>query len=227
MDGISEVLQFAVIVQWGWSSRVEVQLCQKLHLLCGDVPPWGRIVEKLFQPWLDDLQRARLLFNKLESFGPCARQSAAQNNLQAKCLQVDIPGVDHRIQEGDAVFDRDTEDIRVQKFENSDPHLFIAAVAKLSHLPEPLFTSQFLPSTRLSNIQQFLRNQAFELAKGLLLKNLLYFIPLVADALAEDQFPELLERRPGGSAIFFPQSLPALQIGQLRQSRVPAHSIDF
>ena len=72
---------------------------------------------------------------------------------------------------GDTVFDRDIEDVCVQKLENGDPHLLVASVAELSHQPEPLFTFQFLLGDSLGDIQELLRDQALEFSERLLLEN--------------------------------------------------------
>ena len=60
--------------------------------------------------------------------------------------------------------------VHIQELENHDPHLFIAAVAELSHQTEPVFAFQFLPCNSLGYIQEFLCHETFECAERLFLK---------------------------------------------------------
>ena len=100
-------------------------------------------------------------------FRLACREPAVWDDFHAKGLEVDIPGVDDRIEEGDAVFNRDVEDVRVQKLENGNAHLLVAAAAELGHQAQPLFILQFLFGNSLGDIQKFLSDQAFEFAERL------------------------------------------------------------
>ena len=109
-------------------------------------------------------------------------------------------------------FDGDIEDLRVQKFQNRHSHLLIAAAAHLSHQPQPLLASQFLLGDALGDVQKFLRDQTFELAKRLLLENPAHFLFFVGLAFAKDQLTALLEQRPGRLGYALLQLLLTLQI---------------
>src|SRR5436305_1636592 len=73
------------------------------------------------------------LLDKLESLNACRCQPAIQTDSHPERAQVDVPGVDHRIEEGNTTFHGDTEYVCVQKFENRDSHLLIATPAELRH----------------------------------------------------------------------------------------------
>src|SRR5882724_4910321 len=144
-----------------------------------------------------------------------AGEPAVQDDFDAEGLEVNVPALDQRIEEGYAVSDRDTENIRVQEFQNRDPHLFIASLAEPSHQAEPFFTIQFFFGHAFGYIEQLLRDQAFQLSKRLLLKNSSYLLPLAGIALAENQLPEVFEQRAGRVGDLLSQLFPALQTGQL------------
>src|SRR5712691_4694770 len=146
-----------------------------------------------------------------------SRQSPVQYDFQRKGLEINVPALNQRIKECDAVFDRHLEDIRIQEFENRDPRLFIAALGESSHQAEPFFTFQFLSCDPFSHIQEFLRDQALQLPEGLLLKNPLDLLPFARVALAENQLAEILEQRARRVGDFLLQLFPALKTGQLRK----------
>src|SRR5260370_12971759 len=139
------------------------------------------------------------------------RESAVQDDFYAERLEVNVPALDQRIEEGDAVSDRYAENIRVQEFQNRDPHLFIASLAESSHQAEPFFTIQFFFGHTFGHIEQLLCDQAFQFSKGLLLKNFSYLLPLAGIALAENQLAEVFEQRAGRAANFLLQFFPSLQ----------------
>ena len=116
MKWIPQVLQFPVIINGGrplalaTSEPSETRFPLRWHRRSGTRPSgivrapvlWRRAVEA---PVLANSNRFRL----------ACRQPAVQDNFHAKGLEVDIPGVDHRIEERDAIFSRDVEDVCVQK----------------------------------------------------------------------------------------------------------------
>src|SRR6266542_5261830 len=87
------------------------------------------------------------------------------------------------------------EDVCVQKLEDLDPHLLIASATVSSHRVEPLFTFQFLSGDSLDHVQELLCDEAFELAKGLLLKNRSYLLLLFRNAFPEYQLSNLMKQR--------------------------------
>src|SRR5947207_3745199 len=143
------------------------------------------------------------------------RQSPVQYDVHAKSLEVDIPGLDQRIEERHAVRDRDMENIRIQELEDGDPHLFIAALAQASHQAEPLFTVQFLSCDSLGHFQDLLRHQAFQFSEWLLLKDCQNLLPFPWLALAKYQLPKILEQRARRVRNLLFELLPPLQTREL------------
>src|SRR5207249_11196514 len=83
-------------------------------------------------------------FNKRKASRMPRRQSSVKHNLHCEVRQVDVPGLDQRIQEVNAVLQRQVEYVGVEKIEDHDPHLLIASSAELSYGAKPLCTFQFL-----------------------------------------------------------------------------------
>src|SRR5438874_9326927 len=107
------------------------------------------------------------------------------------------------------------EDIRIQKLENQDPRLLIASFAEPSHQAKPVFTCQFLFGNPLGHIQEFLRDEALDLAERRLLKDPAYLFALAGLALEENQFTNFAKQRPRRISHFLPQRFVALQLRQL------------
>src|SRR5439155_22971671 len=125
-----------------------------------------------------------------------------------------------RLQEGDAVFPLHVEDIRIQKLEHDDPHLFIAAVSESRHDAEPGFTSQFFSGDVLDHVQQLLGDEAFEFTEGLLRKNRPYVWFFFARAFAENQRTHVLKQGRGRLPQFSLQCFLTLEVRQLGQFTV-------
>src|SRR6266508_5666134 len=131
MEWVPQILQLPVIINWGRSLSSQLQSLQKRDFLFGVVATQGCILEELFEPWFYGDGAGGRLLGKLESLPDARGQPPAQRNFHAKALQVDIPRVDHRIQEGDAVFNGYVKNVRIQEFENRNAHLLITALARL------------------------------------------------------------------------------------------------
>lgn len=101
------------------------------------------------------------------------------------------------MQEGDTVFRRQTENIRVQELKKSNARLFIGAARESSHQAEAVLAVQFFSGDLLDHVQEFLCNEAFEFAEGLFLKNLTYLFHFARHALTHDQFSNFPEHRRG------------------------------
>src|SRR5713101_5261813 len=144
-------------------------------------------------------------------------ESSVKHDIHAEGREVDIPRVDQRIQEGNAVFQRHVEDVRVQKLEDHDAHLLVASAARSSHRAEPFFAFQFLPGDPLYHVQKLLGDEALELTERLLLENRPYLLPSSRRALAQNQVSNFLKH--GGRRVleFLLQLLAALELGQLRK----------
>src|SRR5229473_1785012 len=117
MEWIPQVLQLPVIVDRGRFLSSQLQRLQKLDFVFSGIAAQRSILEELFKPWFQGDRLLRVLFGKLKSLPAACREPAVQNNFHTKGFEVDIPGVDHRIQEGDAVFNRDVKNVRVQELE--------------------------------------------------------------------------------------------------------------
>src|SRR5882672_3958764 len=109
------------------------------------------------------------------------------------------------------------EDVRVQKLEHHDSHLLIASPTDSSHRAEPLFVLQFLSGDPLEHVQEFLCDEALELAKGLLFENPPYFLLFLRCALAQNQLANLLEQRCRRVLETSRQLCPALEFSQFRK----------
>ena len=115
------------------------------------------------------------------------------------------------------MFNRQIEDIRIQKLEHRDPHLFVASIAESSHRAEPVLTLQFLFGNFFDHVEKLLCDEAFEFAEGLLFKNNAYFRSVVGVGFVKNQFSNF----PKQGCEWVPQSslqfLLALKRGQLRE----------
>src|SRR5438270_12137564 len=127
MEWIPQILQLPVIVDRRRLLSPDLQRLQELDFLFGGIAAQRRIAQESLQPGFQGHGLFRPFFRKLELLSDSCCEPAVQNNFNPKTLQVYIPRVDERIQERDAVFNRDVKDVRVQKFENGTAHLRIAA----------------------------------------------------------------------------------------------------
>src|SRR6476646_5581728 len=194
MQRVSKILELPVIVNRSRPFPPERQPSQKLDFLLGGVATQGRIPQKFFQPRLDGKTLFRFSFNEFKSLRAANGQSAVQDNLHVEGLQINVPGLDQRIQERDAVFNRDVEDIRIEKLQDRYPRLLVTPLAELRYQTEPLFTFQLLFGDSLRYIQKLLGDQALEFPEWLLLENPTYSLPLLRTAFAENQFSEFFKQ---------------------------------
>ena len=156
-------------------------------------------------------------FDELEFLHVPHDESLVQDDFQSERRKVDVPGFNQRIQERDTVLNGHVEDVRIEELEHENAHLFIAPAADLRHRPEPGFVFQFLLGQSLHHVQQLLRDQAFELAEGLLLEHRAYLSFRVGVALAKDQLADRPKQRRGLFPEFSLQLLLPLVVRQLRE----------
>src|ERR1700733_13058132 len=159
----------------------------------------------------------RLLFDELKAFPPAGCEPVVDHHIHGECLQVHIPGLDNRIEKGDAILKGDIENLCFEKIQNRHSHLLITTASRLSHQTQPVFTFQLLLGDALRDIQKLLRDQAFQLAEGLFLKNPTHFRFPIGIALAQDQFPAFLEERPRWFGYALLQLLLTLKVGKSRK----------
>src|SRR5260370_39308650 len=112
---VPEALQLPVIIERARPSSLERQHLHEFDLLLGGVAAQGLVPEEFFKARFYREGLLRLLFYILESLQPAWPQPAVQDDFHAKSLDVDIPGVDHRIEERDAILNRDVEDVGVEE----------------------------------------------------------------------------------------------------------------
>ena len=103
MQSVPKVLQFSVIVEWRRMPSVEAQPLEKLDFLFGDIAAERGIFQKLLKPGFCGKRRPWFLFDKLEPPQAAGRQPAVQKHLHAESLQIDVPGLDDRVQERDTI----------------------------------------------------------------------------------------------------------------------------
>ena len=87
------------------------------------------------------------------------------------------------------------EQVGIQEFEYLHTHLLEGSASDVGHLAEPRLAPQFLAGHGLRHVQQFLRDQPFELAKGFLEENLKDFVAHLRVAFAQDELAALPEQR--------------------------------
>jgi hypothetical protein len=107
MERIAQALQFPIVVQLRRPIAGKGQLLEKRELFSRHVAAQSRILEKLAKPGLLVDRRRVLSFDELESLRVSARQSTVQDDFHAEGRQVDIPGLDQRIEKRHAVIRRD------------------------------------------------------------------------------------------------------------------------
>src|SRR5580765_3434136 len=114
MEGISQVLQFSVVIERSWPFSLDPQAPQELDFMWSDVAGQRRVLKKFPEPRFF-LRLVGLSLNILEFLGISRRESPAQCDLHSKGCKVDIPTLNERLQKGYAVLIRHIEDICVQK----------------------------------------------------------------------------------------------------------------
>ena len=107
MERIAQALQFPIVVHLRRPIAGKGQLLEKRELFSRHVAAQSRILEKLAKPGLLVDRRRVLSFDELESLRVSARQSTVQDDFHAEGRQVDIPGLDQRIEKRHAVIRRD------------------------------------------------------------------------------------------------------------------------
>lgn len=216
MKRIPEVLQFTVIIKRGRPPPGEFQALQKIDFLRRDIPAQGGISQKLFHSGLNGIIR-ELPFSKLESPDASRCEAAIKPDLERKRPQVDIPELDHWVQKRGATLQRNAKHVCVQKLKDRNTHLFIAPLTEFSHRTEPHFVAQLVPSDSLRDIEKLLRNQAFEVAEGLLPENVRDFSSPARVALAKNYFPGIFKKWLQWSRRSLPQLFLALESSQSPQ----------
>src|SRR5206468_1019273 len=105
MKRVPEVLQLAVVIQRGRPSAVEPQLLQELDFCLGGTAAQRGVTKEFPEPRLFLERLIGRPFHELESLGVAGGQPPVEHDLHAEAPEIDIPGFDQRIHEGDAVLD--------------------------------------------------------------------------------------------------------------------------
>ena len=194
MQRVTEILELTVVVERRRVLAVEGEPLEEFDFLFSGVGAEDRVAEEGFESGLDGEGAWGGAFHELETLAVAGRETRVQRNLHAERFQVDVPGFDERVDVGNAVVDRDVEDVGVEKFENHDTRLMIAALAKAGDRAQPLFAPQFLAGGVFGDIEQFLGDEALQFAEWLLLKNCAYAAGVSRLAFAESQLAEGIEQ---------------------------------
>ena len=99
MKGIPQILQFPVIVNRRGSLSSKIQGLQKRDFLFGDIAAQRPVIQELFEPWFNGDRLWGFLFRKLKSLEIHCCEPAVWDDCHAEGLEIDIPGVDDRIEE--------------------------------------------------------------------------------------------------------------------------------
>ena len=125
-----------------------------------------------------------------------------QKDVHSEGCEVDIPGLNDRLQKRHAVRGRKVEDVLIQKLQNGDTHLFVTSLTEPGHPLQPFFVGKFFPGDPLHDFHQLLRHQVLEFAEGLLFKDNAHMLPFIRQAFAQDEFADLFERGAGEGISF-------------------------
>ena len=115
MERISQALQLPVVVERGWPISCELELLEKLDFLRGRIARQRWIMQEGLEPRLFVDGWDGFPFHELKFFRVPGRQAAVQDDLHRERREVDVPRLDQRIQERDAILGRNVEDIRFQE----------------------------------------------------------------------------------------------------------------
>src|SRR6185437_567621 len=99
MKGIPQILQLPVIVNRRGSLSAEIQSLQKRDFLFGDIAAQRPVLQELYEPWFNGDGLWGLSFGKLKSLEVRCREPAVWGDCHAEGFEIDIPGVDDRIEE--------------------------------------------------------------------------------------------------------------------------------
>jgi hypothetical protein len=122
-------------------------------------------------------------------------QSAVQYDFHTKAVKFDIPACNEWVEKRYAVFNRNVEDIRVQKVKNHHSRLFIAPLADSGYAMNPLFVFKLFFRHSLGHIEKLLGDKAFELAERLPLEDAGDLFPLRGYAFSKNELAEFLKER--------------------------------
>src|SRR5207248_3762910 len=96
---------------------------EELELVLGRIAAEGDILQKIFQAGQLLKRLMGHLLHEFEFLPVPAGQPAVQHDVHAEGLEVNVPGLDERIEECNAVLVGDMENIRIQEFQNLHPSL--------------------------------------------------------------------------------------------------------
>src|SRR5688572_4794667 len=97
---------------------LEPQPLEECNFLFSRGAAEGGILEEFVESRLFHEQLVGFPFDELESLRMPRHHSGVQQDVQGKRGQVDVPGLDQRIQERDAVFTGEMEDVRIEELED-------------------------------------------------------------------------------------------------------------
>src|SRR5579871_588886 len=118
MQRIAEALQLAVIIHCGRTAALEVQGPQKFDLFLSGIAAQEFVVQKLFEARLQREGLLRRQLDKLKTLQAAGSKTAVQGDFHAEGFQVDVPGVDDRVEERYAILDGYVKDVGVEELQN-------------------------------------------------------------------------------------------------------------
>src|ERR1700676_770874 len=200
---VAEALQFAVVVERGWAVVLELEALEEVDFFAGGIGAHCRNGEKFVKARFFGGKGVRLHFDKLKFHELRGSKALIQDDFHGEGLEVDVPGVDQGIEESGAMVDGDVEDVGIEEFENDGAHFFVGALAEFGDSAQPVFVVELLFGDSLGYVQEFLGDQAFELAESLFFKNVAKLVLFGGGTFADDQATDFAEkgRRGGGQSL--------------------------
>ena len=214
MERIPEVLQFPVIVEREWVVFPGTSVFFRKSISSGVAfAPSESVSRNSLSPGSCSRRFAGFPLDELKFFGIARSESLVQYNFDGKRREVDIPGLNERIEEADAIFNRNVENVGIQKFEDSDSHFLVTPAAHSCYKMQPVFAFQFFFGDPLGNIQELLRDQPFQLAKWPRFKNSADFFLFFRRAFAQNQLSNSREQGCGWVTQIFSDLFLPLMLG--------------
>ena len=167
MQRVPEALQFPVVVKGRRPPPVEPQPLEKSDFALGRAAAEGGILEKFVEAGFFAGQLAGFPLDELESFHISGDDPGVQDDIQSKGREVDVPGFDQRLQERDALFPGQMENVGIEELEDDDAHLLEASAAEVRDHAEPVFVAQLFLGHGRDHVQQPLGDEPLQLAEGL------------------------------------------------------------
>lgn len=194
MKWVAKVLQLPVVVVCRWSFSRGPELLEKGQLVRGRRSAERTILQERRESRLPIRRRSEFPLDELEPRDTSRADPWVYRYLHGECRQVNVPGFDQGIEQGDAQLRRQVEDIGVEEILHGAADLFETSTGELRQPLEPLFVLRLLLRDSLGHLQESLSHQTLDLPERLGHHDRPHVGGVVRAALAEDQRPELREQ---------------------------------